>query len=310
MASELELALPDEATLLPLTAGLRLGWVVSPVPTRWVTAAQAEAEAGDGAVTLASPLAYARLAATHVVVGDVAVAGEPRGAVALATEQRPDELGDVEIDVRDATPAAEALARILRALHFGAGGLWKMTREPSPGATARLAEGDAALPLLTAAEQAAADAARAEVAAQRAAADAAPGDEAAEREAPARPGGYVEDLARAWFVLTGLPWVSHLLLAPQAVALDRPAELAGVVGALRDSLQRGREQETVVVAEAAARLGLPTRALRDFYRLRRYQLGEREQQALSVFYQRAARYAGLPAAPELRIISASGEHVG
>jgi predicted solute-binding protein len=306
MTAGLELVLPDEATLLPLTAGLRLGWVAAPVPVRWATAAEAEAAAGDeSTIALASPMAYARLAATHVIIGEVAVASEPRGAVALATEQRPDELGDVEIDARDASPAAEALAGLLRALHFGAGGWWRMTREPTPGAAARLAEGDAALPLLNAAEQAATDAARAEVAAQRAAADAslAPADETAEHEAPARPGGYVEDLARAWFVLTGLPWVSHLLLAPHAVALDRPVELAAVVGALRDSLQRGREQEAAVIAEAAARLGLPTRTLRDFFRMRRHQLGEREQQALAAFYQRAARHAGLAAAPDLRIIS-------
>jgi predicted solute-binding protein len=223
--------------------------------------------------------------------------------VALATEQRPDELGDVEIDARDASPAAEALASILRALHFGAGGWWRTTREPAVGASARLAEGDAALPLLIAAEQAATDAARAEVAAQRAAADAAPADEAAEHEAPARPGGYVEDLARAWFVLTGLPWVSHLLLAPHAMALDRSAELAAIVGALQESLQRGREQEAAVVAEAAARLGSPTSPVREFFRMRRYAIGEREQQALAAFYQRAARHAGLAAAPDLRIIS-------
>jgi predicted solute-binding protein len=299
----LELVLADEATLLPLTGALRLGWLVPPTPVRWATPAEVEAAGGELVVTLASPLAYARLAATHVIVGDVAVVDEPRGLVALASERRPDELGDVEIDARDATPAAEALAAILRVQHFGAGGRWTTTRQPSPGAPARLAEGDAALPLLIAAEQAAAAQARAEVAAQLAGGAGIPGDEDEERAVPAPAGGHVEDLARAWFVLTGLPWVSRLLLAPRLAALAPPAELAALVGTLRESLRRGQEQERALLAEASARLDLPTGPLRELFRRRRYALGERERAALATFYQRAARYAGLAAVPELQIVA-------
>ena len=123
MTSGLELVLPDEATLLPLTAGLRLGWVEAPVPVRWASAAEVEAAAvtsDDRAGVAAGLRAAGGDARRHRRCRG---RQEPRGPVALATERRPDELGEIEIDARDASPAAEALASILRGLHFGAGGL-------------------------------------------------------------------------------------------------------------------------------------------------------------------------------------------
>jgi predicted solute-binding protein len=307
MVVPFEVVLADEAILLPLIGAIRMGWVTAPGAVRWVRPTQVEAVAGEHTVVLASPLAYARLAATHVIVSDVAVATEPRGAVALASERRPDEIGDVEIDTRDASPAAEALAAILRVQHFGAGGRWQMTRTPGLAPPARLLEGDAALPALVAAETAASRRAALQVAAERATGVTEPNDEDAEAEGAAQPGGHVEDLARAWFVLTGLPWVSHLLLAPRSLVLDPPTELAALVEVFRTSLRRGREQEAELLAEAAARLGLPTQPVRELVRMARYTLGEREQKALASFYQRATRFAGLAAVPEMRIISV-GEH--
>jgi hypothetical protein len=91
-----------------------------------------------------SPLwLYAQLAATHVIVSDVAVATEPRGAVALASERRPDEMGDVEL-IRATPRRRQALVAILRVQHFGAGGRWQMARTPGL-APPCLLEGDAAL---------------------------------------------------------------------------------------------------------------------------------------------------------------------
>lgn len=301
MSATVTLHLPDEATLLPLTGGLRLGWVEAPVPVRWGTSEAVEAAGGDDVVVLASPLAAAWLSATHVIVADIAVATEPRGLVALASERRPDELGEIEIDARDASAAAAALADILRVQHFGAGGLWQMTRTPAPGTSARLTEGDAALPLLVAAEDAATAAAKAEVAAERAGAANAV-DEAVEAKPVPPPGAVVEDLARAWFVLTGLPWVSHLLLAPRAVVEDQPAVLAGIISALRESARQAKEQEAAIVAEVAARLGTPTRPVRGFLRLQRHALNEREREALMTFYTRAVRYGGLAQAPAPAIV--------
>jgi predicted solute-binding protein len=303
MSATVTLHLPDEATLLPLTGGLRLGWVESPVPVQWAASSAVEDVAGNDAVLLASPLAYARLVATHVIVADIAVATEPRGLVALACERRPDELGEIAVDARDASPAAAALAGVLRVQHFGAGGLWQMTRTPPAGTPARLVEGDVALPLLLAAEDAATTAAKRDVAAERAGA-ASTVDEAAEADPAPPPGGVVEDLARAWFVLTGLPWVSHLLLAPRALA---EPDLAGLVGALRESARLAREQEAAIVAEVAARLGTPTRPTRGILRLQRHALGEREQEALTTFYARATRYAGLPPVPTPAIVRVTAE---
>ena len=302
MAEDLELVLTDEAVLLPLTYALKLGWVAAPCPVRWVSAAEAETAAGaPAAVTLASPLAAAQAATTHALMADVAVASRFRGTQALASTRRPDELAAVEIDARDVTATTEALTRILAAQHFGARD-WALTRTPAPGATARLLEGDAALIALAEAEATLDESSRYGSGVETEDEAAADGDDQAASAPPAGGPGHVEDLARAWFVLTGLPWVSHVLVAPQALATARPADLAAVVAALQEALRMGREQQAAVVAEAAARLGVPTGTVRALFEARSYTLGVEERRTLDRLFERGARFAGLPPAPALTIV--------
>lgn len=299
MAEPLELVLIDEAVLLPLTYAFQQGWVRPPGPLRWAAAAEAEAAAGAATtMTLASPLAYARAASTHAIVADVAVASRFRGTQALVSARRPDELVAVEIDAREATPATEALTHILGAQHFGAQG-WRLTRAAAPGMAARLLEGDAALTALAGAE------ATLDRSARYGTGEEGDDDDAAGAMTESAGGpAHVEDLARAWFVLTGLPWVSHVLIAPQALAAERPGELAAVIGALRDSMRLGREQAAAVVGEAAARLGVPTGPVKALFEARSYSLGVEERRTLDRLFERGARYAGLPPAPPLTIIEA------
>jgi predicted solute-binding protein len=243
------------------------------------------------AVTLAPPLVAATLAATHVIVADVALVTPTRGTLALVSARRPDELDGAEIDARDVSETAEALAGLLAGPYFGAAG-WTITRQPAPGAMARLVEGAAALMALAEAEAALTAAVRREV------------EAGVEGEAVAAEGAHVVDLARAWFVLTGLPWVSAVLLAGRTAAIEQADELAAVVAALRESARLGREREAVVVAEASARLEQPARDIRQAFRAWRYELGDAERTSLATFFQRAARQARLPAPPEVTIVQA------
>jgi hypothetical protein len=151
MADDLELALPDEATLLPLTYALTMGWVETTCPARLAPASEVEAMAGAaGRLALATPQA-ALCAPASVIVADVAVTSRFRGAQALASAVRPDELEVAEIDARDVSTTTETLLRILAAQHFGARG-WAVTRAAAPGASARLLEGERALVALAEAE--------------------------------------------------------------------------------------------------------------------------------------------------------------
>jgi predicted solute-binding protein len=290
MADYGTLIVPDEAHLLPLTHALHAGWVTPPGPIQLVAPDALEAAAAQGALALAPPLVWAQRSITHGLVADIAVTSSVRGTAALAAARRPDELDDAEIDARDVSPTTEALARLLGARHFGAD-TWHVTRQPGPAAAARLLEGDRALAALVEAEAA-------QTAQQLVPPVEGDGDEDdGAAAAPPPAGGYVEDLARAWFVLTGSPWVSHVMMAERQTIEDRPAAVAAWVAALAESLRLGREREVAVVATAAARLDLPKGGLRRLFRARGYRLGAEERQALTRFLQLAARHAGLPAPP-------------
>ena len=68
----------------------------------------------------------------------------------------------------------------------------------------------------------------------------------------------------------------------------------------------GREQRAAVVAEAAARLGVPTGTVRALFEARSYTLGVEERRMLDRLFERGARFAGLPAAPALTIVAVGG----
>jgi predicted solute-binding protein len=75
----------------------------------------------------------------------------------------------------------------------------------------------------------------------------------------------LSDLGRAWFILTGLPPVTHLLLAPNgALAGDDPA-LQGFLAALPAALAVVHERRRELRRELADRYGVSRDALNAFY---------------------------------------------
>lgn len=94
------------------------------------------------------------------------------------------------------------------------------------------------------------------------------------------------DLGEMWFDRTGLPMVFSVW------AVRRDAANHREVSRLHDELRASREQGSLLpptlLARAAARTGLSTDELRDYYARLHYTLGAEEERALLSFYARAA----------------------
>lgn len=338
----LDVLLIDEAWLLPLTLAIRNGQVELPARVQWVSAREAETiPAAEGLVRLAPPGAALALAASEVIVADLAVVDPKHGCVALAAMARPDELRGIEIDCRDVSRTTESLGRFLAHQHFGATG-WRFTRQPAPGAPARLLEGDAALLALAEAEEARAqlflaqdvveegndeinelfeladaddtgseddsltiehDQARAEEDEVMAEDDNGVGDAddgVVDNDGAARAdhgrvragGAVVEDLARAWYILTGRPWVSLALLAPRQLVESQAEQLRALIQSLQAALEYGQQQPGTVRRAAAERLAVRPAVVRSLFTDRRYRLDREAIEGLQMLLRQAARQGG------------------
>ena len=180
----MRLLIDDTFSTKTYTTPISSGWVSAPSGIEAKIGERLTADAiapADAALIPVSALGI--LHSTHYVVPDIAVIADGVGAVAMRTPVRPDEIEATPVRLLDAGAAAELLARA--------------TLHPFYGIT----------PTVWIREDDAPEAARAEVVIVEGA--------AALREPQA---GCSEDLARAWFILTGQPVVSHVLVVPRDLA--------------------------------------------------------------------------------------------
>jgi predicted solute-binding protein len=155
------------------------------------------------------------LGRTHVIAPEVAVVAEAISAIAMRTPVRPDGVEETPIRMLDAGPTAEVLIRALLRPFFGITALSFVTSdEDEAAADAQVVVVDGALGL-------------------------------SEPEA-----GHHEDLARAWFVLTGQAVVHHVLAVGVEVEARGPEP---EIDLLRQAITVGQERRRDVrrmVAEA------------------------------------------------------------
>jgi predicted solute-binding protein len=153
------------------------------------------------------------LADTHTVISDVGIVTLHLGATAMYSERRPDEVEQAEVALGDCSRTSEALARATVHHFFGI----DVIDWARAGGRADVTIVDGA-------------------------------------EAMRQPeSGHLEDLVRAWYILTSQPFASHVFVAPNEAVTDAPDELRAVVGALRRSLEategRRREMRRNLVAD-------------------------------------------------------------
>jgi hypothetical protein len=140
------------------------------------------------------------LADRYTIITDVAVASRHNGAVALRTSVRPDELEEVAIELDGVSRTAEAIARATVARFFGIT-VTDWTRDGSGDAAVVLEGYDAFI----------------------------------EEPEPA----VVNDLVRAWFIMSGLPVATHVLVAPTELLDSDPAAVERVVYQLKTAAATG-----------------------------------------------------------------------
>lgn len=260
----MRLLIDDTLVTAPFVAPLRAGWVT---PAAGI-AAEARPGLRAGAVGAADaallPLPEATLLAGHALLPDVAVVADSVGAVGLRTPVRPDEVeatvvrlvGDAGIagGLAGASGGAEALARATLHAFYGIT-VTDWLRDDGAPAQAVVVEGIEAL-------------------------------------RPAE-GGHAEDLCRAWFILVGLPFVSHALVVPADAGRDALSRLVATLDTLRAA---GEERRKEWRGELADREGIPRDRIVALFQTLRWELGPEERKGVNALLSRGLRGSAYPAA--------------
>ncbi|MBA2520658.1 MAG: hypothetical protein H0V24_13400 [Chloroflexia bacterium] len=215
--------------------------------------------AGDAALIPASEVALVQQ--SHQVVPAIAVVAEGIGPISLRTPVRPDEVERTPVRLLGASGVAELLARATLQPYFGIQATAWTRDVDGPAAEAVILEGAAAM----------------------------------------RPieGGFAEDLCRAWFILTGLPVVTHLLVVPLTVAA---IDLLSVVDTLRNAGTAGRERRREWRTEQIERNGLDRERVNALFAGLRYDLTPTDRQALVSLFQRGGRGSTYPPLTTLQFV--------
>jgi predicted solute-binding protein len=235
----------------PLTYPFENGWLA---PAREIIR-RPHLEAADvppDAAALLPSSEITLLQETHLVHPAIAVIAEQRGTVALRTPARPDEIEPTPVHLLDTSGSAELLARATLEQFYGILPTgW--TRSTDGTARAVVVEGALAL------------------------------------RAPEA--GYAEDLVRAWYILTGQPWVSHLLAVPRDALSD---EIETVVGDVAQALAVSHERRRDLRRELAERHDVDRDLLTDAFAAQRYRLDEPDRRALLMLLQKGNRGSAYP----------------
>ena len=254
----------DTLATAPFTYPLAAGWVAS--DPALPVAVRDELRGGDLGVedvALAPAAEVAAAQKTHVVAPDVAVVTERTGAVALRTPVRPDEVERGPVRLWGTSGAGEALARATLRPFYGIEPTEWIAGEEERAAQAQAVVVEGA-------------------------------------EALRRPeAGFAEDLVRAWFILTGLPVVSHVLLVP--AELDRAA-LRPALAFLAALAAVGHERRRDLRRAVAAAHALDLDRLVPVLAAQRLTLEGADRRALATVLERGLRGSAYPPLAEPRFL--------
>jgi len=257
----MRLLLHDTLATLPFTLAFAEGWLAPPAGLSVERRRELPATALDpgDAALLPTPEA-ALLAESHPIVPAATCLFDHAGPVSLRTPVRPDEVERTPVRLAGVSSAAELLARsTLRAFYGIEPVAWE--RGDRPEAQAVVLEGVEAL-------------------------------------RPAE-GGFAEDLARAWFILTALPFVSHLLVVPTDEAQAAAERVVAVLDAARAAAHERRREWRQPFVE---REGIPRDRFDEVMTGQRHALEPDDRRALTALLSHGARGTPYPPAPAWRFV--------
>lgn len=242
----MRLFIDDTLVTAPITLPLAAGWVVPGTDLQVEVRANLRADhfgvMSDDVVALVPLAEVATCQQTHVVAADLAVVAGYTGAIVARMPLRPDEVERTAVHLWQTGSAAEVLARATLRPFYGIEPTSWTTDANDPGtAEARVvvAEGIEALrPLET---------------------------------------GFAEDLCRAWFIMTGMPAVTHLLLVPRDRERD---ELAPALAALDALRKAGHERRREIRRELSEQYDLPLESLNALFSEQRHSLTHDDRRAV------------------------------
>jgi predicted solute-binding protein len=243
-----KLLLHDALATAPLVYPLQAGWAESGLEIELRPSLFA-ADVDAATAALVPSAEIALLHETHVVVPEVAVIAEQSGTIAMRVPVRPDEVERSPIRLYEASGTAEILARATVEPFYGiVPSEW--TRDERADAQVVIVEGSEALMPPEA--------------------------------------GFSEDLVRAWFIMTGQPLVSHLLVVPKSVD---PGQVRDVMVEAR---RLGHERRRDVRKATAERFGVDRERITELGQASRYALEESDRRAMMMLLQRGNRGSAYP----------------
>lgn len=194
-------------TAAVLSYPVEQGWWKNDSSLELVPPLTAGQVAGAGCAALVSSVEACRLVETHAIITDVGLVSHHSGPMALWTPQRPDEIEHATVNLGDVSLTAEALARVTLGHFYGIEAddyVRADTVDATGGATVIVREGLSAF------------------------------------HPPES--GELNDLVRAWFILTSFPLPTHLLVVPRELAEEEPDEVEMLVTTLRSILDISQQK--------------------------------------------------------------------
>lgn len=181
----------------------------------------------------------------HVIHPDVGIVTRDRGTIALQSAVRADELNAPAIRIRSSSRTTELVARSTAGPFFGFRPRAWLADDSAEAEAVVTDEAAALVPLET---------------------------------------GFREDLTRAWFIITGMPLVTHVLAAPQD---SDPAQVAAVVNWIAGAGGLDRDELTSVRARLADQTGVPLETLTELLTGLRWTLEVDDRRSVAELFARA-----------------------
>lgn len=249
----------DSMTTAMVAEPLRLGWVESGVDCELVPGLTAERVREGNSVALVGSIDASLLADRYTVITDVALASWHAGAVALLTPNRPDEVDNVPVLLDGISRTAEAIARATIARYFGMT-ITGWDRSESTGEAVVQEHENALLELES---------------------------------------GVLTDLVHAWFILSGLPVATHLLVAPKEMIENDPEAVALVVESLKTAATTGVSRRREIRRNMHAAFPVNRDQLVVFHNEQTITLSKTARKGWLDLLRRVGRAMALPAPEEI-----------